>query len=318
MSVGIIGHLPNPSPAEAVALGRAGEEAGAAWIGFADAFWWRDVWVLLAEVARATHTIELGPAMTNPYLRHPFHTLAALATLQEQAGDRTFLGLAAGGSELSVAAGVDRRGAPGRVVALAGLARTVAAGGPLDEASGRRLDVPLAAAPILVAGGKPAMQRAAGACADRVLVWATARSELAGTVERVRAAAVAAGRRPQLVWAPLVSPGEGSVPDHVAGVAVYAALNAPGAAQRRWGLDPARIAEIRRRLVAGHPVEARALVPGPVLDDLVLRGADAEPAVAGAIAARLGLDGLAVPGFSVSGLAEQVAWAAEVLAAARA
>jgi 5,10-methylenetetrahydromethanopterin reductase len=54
--------------------------------------------MLLSEAARATTAIRLGPTMTNPYLRHPFHTVAALATLQELAGDRIFLGVAAGGA----------------------------------------------------------------------------------------------------------------------------------------------------------------------------------------------------------------------------
>ena len=80
---GIIGHIVNPTPSEAVALAVEGETAGAEWIGLADAFWWRDVWMLLAAVAAATDTIRIGPAMTNPYLRHPFHTASALATLAE-------------------------------------------------------------------------------------------------------------------------------------------------------------------------------------------------------------------------------------------
>lgn len=318
MTVGVLAHLPNPTTGEAVALARASEAAGADWVGLADAFWWRDVWVLLAAAAEATTSIELGPAMANPYLRHPFHTLSALATLQERAGDRVFLGLAAGGSELSVAAGVDRGDAPARVRALAALVRSVAAGGPLDPASGRRLDVPLRPLPVLVAGGKPAMQRAAGACADRVLVWATARSELAAVVGRARAAAFEAGRSPAVIWAPLVSPGDGPVAEHVAGVAVYAALNAPGAVQRRWGLGREGVEAIRRALVGGRPDEARALLPAAVLDDLVLRGAEAEPANAARLARELGMGGVAVPGFTVEGVGAQVAWARAVWTATRA
>ena len=51
----------------------------------ADAFWWRDCWVLLAEAARATTGLTIGPTTTNPYLRHPFQTLSAIATLQDLA-----------------------------------------------------------------------------------------------------------------------------------------------------------------------------------------------------------------------------------------
>ncbi len=62
--VGVINHVTNPDVEAAVGLARAAEEAGAAWIGIADAFWWRDVWMLLGEVASQTERIELGPAMT--------------------------------------------------------------------------------------------------------------------------------------------------------------------------------------------------------------------------------------------------------------
>ena len=74
------------------------------WVGVPDAFWWRDTWVLLSEVARATSRIAIGPLVTNPYLRHPFHTAAAIATIQEIAGPRVFVGIGAGGSEVSGAA----------------------------------------------------------------------------------------------------------------------------------------------------------------------------------------------------------------------
>ena len=139
--VGVINHVPNPDVGQAVELAQAAERAGAQWIGVADAFWWRDVWLLLGEVATATERIELGPAMTNPYLRHRFHTASALATLQEMAPGRVFCGIAAGGSELTVAAGISRRDAAAKVTELVTFLREVADGGTLDAASGRGLDV---------------------------------------------------------------------------------------------------------------------------------------------------------------------------------
>src|SRR5438105_6401870 len=115
MAVGVISHLPNPSFDDVRRLAQATEVAGADWLGLPDAFWWRDTWLLLAEAARATQRIEIGPLVTNPYLRHPFHTAAALASLQDLAGQRVFVGLGAGGSEASGAAGIPRRDAPQRI-----------------------------------------------------------------------------------------------------------------------------------------------------------------------------------------------------------
>src|SRR5438477_4181995 len=152
MAVGVISHLANLSFDQVRALARAAEAAGADWLGLPDAFWWRDMWLLLGEAAHATERIEIGAMVTNPYLRHPFHTVAAVASLHDLAGERVFLGIGAGGSELSGAAGVSRRDAPVRVRALAGLLRSVTTGHPLDPASGRQLEVPLRPAPVLIAG----------------------------------------------------------------------------------------------------------------------------------------------------------------------
>ena len=114
MPVGVICHLHNVGFEDVRALAEAAEAAGADWLGLPDAFWWRDTWLLLAEAARATTRIEIGPMVTNPYLRHPFHTVAAVASLQDLAGERVFVGIGAGGSEVSGAAGVSRRDAPAR------------------------------------------------------------------------------------------------------------------------------------------------------------------------------------------------------------
>src|SRR2546423_12886694 len=131
MPIGVISHLPNVSFAQVRALAQAAEAAGADWLGLPDAFWWRDTWLLLAEAARVTERIEIGPVVTNPYLRHPFHTVAALASLQDLAGERVFVGLGAGGSEVSGAAGTSRGDAPARVRTFAALLRRVAMGEPL-------------------------------------------------------------------------------------------------------------------------------------------------------------------------------------------
>lgn len=304
--VGVIGHVPNPSVDQAVALAQAAEEAGAKWIGLADAFWWRDVWMLLGEVAAATERIEIGPAMTNPYMRHRFQTASALATLQERAPDRVFCGIAAGGSEVTAAAGISRKDAVAKVEQLVAFLREVAATGTLDEASGRGLDIGLDPVPILMAGRGDQMLRASGASADRVLLWAIPASDLERSVSIVREGAAGRHQPPELIWAPLVRHDD-APQSSIMHVAVYASLNTAPAVRRTWGLDDTRVQAIRAELVRGDLPAASALVPPAALNDLIFE--DPDPAPIAAIARNLGVSSLAVPGFDPSTVNNHITWA---------
>ncbi len=307
--VGVINHVPNPDVGQAVALAQAAEGAGAQWIGVADAFWWRDVWLLLGQVAAGTERIELGPAMTNPYMRHRFHLAAALATLQEMAPRRVFCGIAAGGSEVTAAAGISRRDAAAMVTELVGFLRDVAGSGTLDAASGRGLDIDLDPVPVLMAGRGDQMLRAAGALADRVLLWAIPASDLRRSVSIIGDGAAGRRRPPELIWAPLVRHADAPRAS-IMHVAVYASLNTAAAVRQGWGLDGGRVGAIREQLVRGDTAAAGALVPAAALEDLVFESPD--PAPIAAIARELGVSSLAVPGFSPATVSDHVGWAASV------
>src|SRR5438270_2791832 len=315
MAVGVISHLANVSFDQVRALARAAERAGADWLGLPDAFWWRDAWLLLGEAARVTERIEIGPLVTNPYMRHLFHTVAAAASLQDLAGKRVFVGIGAGGSEVTGAAGVSRRDAPQRVQALIVLLRNVARGQPLDPASGRTLEGPLHSLPILVAGRGNGILATAGRCADRALLWAVPTSDLARSATVIAAGAQgarrAAGPAPELIWAPLVDYGRQSR-QRVHTIAAYSALNSAPDVQARWGLDRPSIDRLRERLVAGGAAAAQELVPAAALDDLILQ--DSSPTHVGVLAKELGATSLAIPAFAIDEVEERVTWAREVLA----
>ena len=307
--VGVISHVPNPDASQVVGLAQAAERAGARWIGLADAFWWRDVWLLLGEAAAATESIELGPAMTNPYMRHRFHTASALATLQEMAPGRVFCGIAAGGSEVTAAAGISRRDAPAKVAGLVALLREVAVSGSLDAASGRGLDAGLDPVPILMAGRGDQMLRSAGALADRVLLWAVPASDLERSAAVVRDAAAQRPRSPELIWAPLVRHADTPLAA-IMHVAVYASLNTAAGVRRGWGLDDARVEAVRAELVRGDLTAAAVLVPQAALEDLIFE--DSDPAPIAATARGLGVSSLAVPGFDPATVGDHIGWAARV------
>lgn len=312
--VGVIAHLDNPSIADIEGLAVESERADASWLGVADAFWWRDVWMLLGAAATVTSRIGLGPVVTNPYLRHRFHTYAALATLQELAGGRAFLGLAAGGSEVSGAAGVRRDDAGRRIEELVTGLRSVAAGEPLDPVSGRRLDVPLHDAPVIVAGRGPGVLRAAGRAADAALLWAIPSSDLERTVGVVAAAARTARRPgPRLVWAPLIVRTDTDMA-RARTIAAYGILNASGPVRATWGVDDSLVIEVRAALVAGGAAAAVSLVPEVVLADVAMINPSSD-----ALSARLaaiGATSMAVPAYAIDEVERQVAFAADVVARA--
>jgi 5,10-methylenetetrahydromethanopterin reductase len=317
MTVGLITHLDNPTLADVRHLGASAEEAGADWLGLPDAFWWRDTWVLCAEVARATSRLAVGPLVTNPYMRHPFVTAAAVATLQELAGDRVLLGLGAGGSEIAGAAQVSRVDAAERIEEIATLIRHLAAGEPLDQASGRTLEVPLALPRIIIAGRGDRILQAAGRTADEALLWAVPQSELDRTVGLV---AKGASERPAglppvgVIWAPIVEHDDTSRA-LLRRAASYAVLNNRSEVRERWGVSPELVAHIRGLLVAGDTAGAEKQVPHAVIEDLTTA---ADPTAAGAIAARIGANSIALPATDAERVGDRVAWARRVLEVASA
>ena len=305
---GVIGHIVNPSMAEATELGVEAERRGAEWIGFADAFWWRDVWMILSSVAAETSTIRIGPAMTNPYLRHRFHTASALATLGELAGPRTMLGIAAGGSEVTHAAHLSRADAAQRVAELIELVTNVARGAPLDATSGRGLDIDFTMPRVLVSGRGNKMLETAGAHGDDVLLWAIPDSDLERSIAVITHGARHRSTPPRLIWAPLVRHDERHE-SSLLHVAVYASLNTAPQIRAGWGLDETLVAAIRSALVSGETSAATQLVPEAAIDDLLVSG---DTAALASRASSLGISAIATPGFAVDALAAQLEWAAEV------
>jgi hypothetical protein len=191
--------------------------------------------------------------------------------------------------------------------------RRVAEGEALDPVSGRSLEVVLRPAPILVAGRGDGMLRASGEVADRALLWAVPRSELARSADIVRKAAGDRSEPPEIVWAPLVDHG-GASRERVSSIAAYSVLNSRAEVQARWGLGAADVSRLRDLLVGGGAGAAADLVPAAALEDLIV--SDPEPLGVGTLARSIGATSLALPAFSIEELPQRVAWARQVLAAA--
>lgn len=312
MSVGVLSQIQNPSLSGVRELAVAAEAAGADWLGLPDAFWWSDTWLLTGEALRATTTLSIGPVVTNPYLRHPFHTLAAVATLQEIAGRRVILGLGAGGSELPASTGIDRQDAPQRLTQLVELIDRVAAGAPLSEASHRHLEPKLERPWITIAGRASAILRTGGAVADNVLLWAVPRSELASSRALIDTGAAGRELPPSLTWTPLLVDAGAWASAGSQHSAAYAALNSRLETRRAWGLDEPREAELRRAVVAGDPLDG--LLPDAALQDVLVSLDDRDGSIE--LARSIRAQSIAVPAASIADVERRVPWARATLQAA--
>src|SRR5579859_4658385 len=61
-----------------------------------DERFFRDVGVNLTLAATNTRRVQIGPAVTDPFIRHPASTAALMATLDELSGGRVTVGIGAG------------------------------------------------------------------------------------------------------------------------------------------------------------------------------------------------------------------------------
>ena len=309
--VGVLDHKPNPSIDDVVGLARIAEAAGADWLTLSDFSSWRDVWMMATLAAQRTESIVIGPGVTNPYLRHPWHTIAALATLHDISGGRAMLGIGAGGSALTDSGDIGRDSAPERVAELVTRVREVSAGAALDPDTGHALAFPLPPTPVLVAARRDGMLRCAGAHGDTALVFRIPRSDLDRTIEMIRRGAEEAGRRsgPDIVWCPLVAWDERIRP-YLRTATVYSTLESPPHLYERWGLDADLRGRIRAVVSKGGIAAAAELVPEPVVDDIVLP--DPDPETVAAIGRSVGASTIAIRSFVAEAVPEGVAWARDV------
>lgn len=77
------------------------ESLGFSSIWYPDEKYYRECYIGLTLMASATSNIQLGPCVTEPYLRPPILTAASIATLSEVAPGRVWLGMGAGGRGLA-------------------------------------------------------------------------------------------------------------------------------------------------------------------------------------------------------------------------
>ena len=250
-----------------VALASLAEGLGAEVCLVADEGTERDVYVALSAILAATDTLVVGPAITNPFSRHPVTTAAAVATLAEMAPGRVWHGLGVGGSRVLAPLQLEPERPYSALVDAFVANRRLLSGrraGPasLDWFGG---DVPMA-----IAGRGPRVQRFGAAKADWVILSAKALADLPGAAAAIRSAGNA-----RIAWSAYLAYDDAERRRALRHFA-YMALDAPPEIRREVGLDELRSARVRRAMLAGRLDEAAEHLPESLLDLYAVTGTPTE------------------------------------------
>jgi alkanesulfonate monooxygenase SsuD/methylene tetrahydromethanopterin reductase-like flavin-dependent oxidoreductase (luciferase family) len=187
---------------ECMASVRKAEEAGYAYAWFIDSqILWQDVYVYIAAGLDRTDRIVFGTAVTNPWTRHVTVTASTFATLAQLHPGRLILGIGRGDSALRtmgmnpVPTKLLRESIPTLRSLLAG--ETVRINDADVHFRWVQEDVGV---PICLSATGPKNLRAAGALADRVMLYVGVNPEsVRWAIDHVRAGAAEAGRDPDAI-----------------------------------------------------------------------------------------------------------------------
>jgi 5,10-methylenetetrahydromethanopterin reductase len=191
---------PGHSATELVELGRLAEDAGIATLWVTHDPQARDLFLLLAEVARATRRLRLGVMAISPYELHPLRLTSTLLTLNELSGGRATVVVGAGGAiRANTRLDLSRRVLAVRecVDILQGTRpdRPLKYDGQLFNVQGFQPSWAVQARPrVLVGANREQMLRMAGRSADGVLFSDMPLQRVDWAVQTVRDALAAHGR----------------------------------------------------------------------------------------------------------------------------
>jgi probable F420-dependent oxidoreductase len=199
MDIGVV--LQNDPPALAVVdLAKKAEAAGFSHVWTFDSHvLWQEPFVIYSQILAQTHTVTVGPMVTNPATRDWTVTASTFATLNEMFGNRTVCGIGRGDSAVRVT-----NGKPTTLATLrecVHVIRELAIGRAVDY-RGSTLRLPWAGRSELevwIAAYGPKALQLTGEVGDGFILQLADPDIAAWTIKSVREAAAAAGRDPASV-----------------------------------------------------------------------------------------------------------------------
>lgn len=241
----------------------------------------RDVFVALTAVALVTERMHLGPAITNPYTRHPVTSAVAAATIDELSGGRAFLGFGIGGSLVLDPLGYEIE-RPLRICREAiEICRELFTGKPVNYDGdffqvtdcslrfGRR-DVP-----IYFAARGPQMLGLGGKYTDGIFLSGKAKFDLQRTLDNINDGARKTGRDPKIFYAAHVAYEEDIIDDIKANY-TYMIVDSPSHVHEQLGLSEEEIATIRTEMVRDGIRSAAKYITEDLLRQFIVLGDDEE------------------------------------------
>ena len=240
---------------ELLELAKLVDETGANRLGISDVAMLRDTFLVQALCAEATHRVQIGSLVSNPYLRHPAAVASTLATLNEISQGRAFLGIGVGAGLSGL--GIDQSRPARRLEEFLLVVGRLLSGekldwdGPAYQIRGAQISRDIACrVPIVVGTRSRQVAKLAGRMAEAVVVGA--REMRADALERYRGwvhqGAGAVGRDPGGVEiAPRVTlcvSQDGEVARR--SVTLYTAHYLSLGSVEQSGLEPERFQLIRR------------------------------------------------------------------------
>lgn len=187
--------VPNKDLKKIAELVKLAEDVGFEYAWITDHYNNKNVYEALALIADATETIKLGPGVTNPYVRSPAITAAAIATLDEISEGRATLGIGPGDKATFDALGIEWTKPVSTIKDAVGVFRTLLAGEKTE--GGAQLGGTKAVqekVPIYQGAQGPKMLETAGEIADGVLINASNPLDYEAAIPLIKKGAESAGR----------------------------------------------------------------------------------------------------------------------------
>lgn len=254
----------------------------------------RDEFITLAEIARATDEVQLGPGITNPYETHPVTLASRMATLDERANGRGLFGVGPGDASTLSNLGFEQERPLRRVLETIRVVRRLWAGERVEHdgtfsVADAGLNYDARQLPIYVGAQGPHMTRMSAKYADGILyngshprdiAWARDRIE-EGLAERIESHAF--GEYPVrrenfdfAVYASVsVAEDETSAREAARPPVAFIVAGAPPPVLERHGLDQRRATRIGEHIAAGSFRDAFDLVTEPMIDAFAVAGTPA-------------------------------------------